>query len=104
MNNNDNNNNNKYTHTHTQNNKKNIINIIKKKKGIIEFFEKIEYLDSCYSKQYAKLASVLEPTENEYCKFKKKALYIYIYIQFTNILYKTYDILLLNNYMYITIK
>jgi len=35
--------------------------------GIIEFFEKIEYLDSCYSKQYAKLASVLEPNENEYC-------------------------------------
>jgi len=35
--------------------------------GIIEFFEKIKYLDSCYSKQYSKLSSVLEPSESEYC-------------------------------------
>ncbi|ORX60817.1 hypothetical protein BCR36DRAFT_340691 [Piromyces finnis] len=35
--------------------------------GIIEFFEKVENLDNCYSKQYSKLASVLEPSEFENC-------------------------------------
>jgi len=45
--------------------------------GIIEFFEKIEYLDNCYSKQYSKLASVLEPSENEYCGSFKNLSPIY---------------------------
>jgi len=49
--------------------------------GIIEFFEKIKYLDSCYSKQYSKLSSVLEPSESEYCiKTNYSNCYIYIYI------------------------
>ncbi|ORX70378.1 hypothetical protein BCR32DRAFT_272401 [Anaeromyces robustus] len=45
--------------------------------GITEFFEKIESLDSCYSKQYSKLASVLEPSDNEYCGSFKNLAPIY---------------------------